>query len=222
MNVLVMFDRLAAEYDLEDWWPADSPWEVMVGAILVQQTAWENVDSVIGMMKERGLMTVDAVDTLPLGVLQKMLRSVGCYRQKARNLKALAAHLKDRHRSNPMDLLTQETGQARKELMSLPGIGEETADVILLFAGDRPRFVAAAYVSRILERTGTFSSSRYGQVQEFVSSHLKSEPRLFRHFFALLVHHARTVCRTKPRCQECCLRHDCSFTTSTGTVGSRR
>jgi endonuclease-3 related protein len=213
MKVQELFDRLAAEYNVEDWWPAESPWEVMVGAILVQQTAWENVVKVLDLMNEKGLMMVDAINALPLSELQEVLRPVGFYRQKARNLKALAAHLGNRHRFDPKSLLSQNTDKARKELLSLPGIGEETADVILLFAGDRPRFVAAAYVSRILNRTGTFSSSRYGRVQDFMSSQLKPEPQRYRHFYALLIHHARTVCRARPRCRGCCLRYDCSFTT---------
>jgi endonuclease-3 related protein len=96
MNVRELYGRLAAEYDVEDWWPAESPWEVMVGAILVQQTAWENVAKVLWSLKERRLMTVDAIDSLPAEDLELLVRPAGFYRQKARNIKALAAHLRRR------------------------------------------------------------------------------------------------------------------------------
>lgn len=221
MEVDELYYRLDAHYSVENWWPAESPWEIMVGAILVQQTNWESVAGVLEELRSRGLLDVDAIDGLPLEELEAILRPTGFFRQKARNIKALASHLRAHHCSDPLHLLDQYTEAARRELLSLPGIGDETADAILLFAGGRPCFIAAGYVSRVLGRIGILGSDDYVEVRRFMESHLEPDPVKYARCYALLVQHARTTCRSRPRCDACVLSNDCEFSSGRGTAGCR-
>jgi len=216
-----LYRRLDAHYSVEDWWPAESPWEIMVGAILVQQTNWESVAGVLEALRSRGLLDVDAIDELPQEELEAILRPTGFFRQKAKNIKAMASYLRAHHRSDPMHLLCQDTEAARRELLSLPGIGNETADVILLFAGGKPCFIAAAYVSRVLGRTGMLDSGDYQEVKGLMESCLEPDPAKYARFYALLVQHARTTCRSRPKCDACVLSSECAFSSGRGTAGSR-
>ena len=221
MNVGEMSNRLSECYDVSGWWPAGSEWEVMVGAILVQQTTWESVEKVLDSLKERGAMDVGAMASLPLEELQELVRPAGFYRQKASRIKGLAIHIVQAHASDPRRLLEGDADDRRKELLAQPGIGEETADAILLFAGRRPRFIAAAYVRRLLDRLGILSSEDYGEVQRFMEAELPRDAELYVQLYALMVHHARTVCRSRPRCQACCLRDRCRFNGIAGRTDCR-
>jgi endonuclease III related protein len=212
MEVKELCRRLSERYDVREWWPAESRWEIMVGAILVQQTTWESVEKVLGDMTRRGLMDVDAVAALPREELERSIRPAGFYRQTATRLQHLARYLQQHYASDPGGILNKDAGEARKELLALPGIGEETADAILLFGGKRPKFIAAAYVRRILGRMGMLHSDDYGEVQRFMEARLPPDPEEYARSYALLVHHARTACRSRPRCAGCCLRDACTFT----------
>jgi len=212
LDVEDLLDSLSACYDVDGWWPAESEWEVMVGALLVQQTMWENVGKVLSDLKCRGLMDVQAIASMPLEDLQEVVRPAGFYRQKASRIQNLARHIVHHHSADPCRMLEKDVGECRVELLSLPGIGDETADAILLFAGRKPKFIAAAYVRRLLDRLGMISSDDYGEVQRFMESRLPLDAELYMRLYALMVHHARTVCRARPRCQDCCIRYRCRFT----------
>lgn len=220
MKVDELCRRLEATYDVKGWWPSESPWEIMVGAILVQQTTWESVAGALEKLRARGLLDVDAMCSAPLDQLEAIVRPTGFYRQKARNVKALASHLRTCHGSDPMHLLGQDAEAARNELLSLPGIGNETADAILLFAGGRPCFIAAGYVSRVLGRTGILRSDDYMEVRRFMEARLEPDPARYARCYALLVQHARTTCRSRPRCDTCVLSAECAFSSGRGTAGS--
>jgi endonuclease-3 related protein len=215
-----LYRRLSAHYNVEGWWPAESPWEIMIGAILTQQTAWENVEKVLGELKRRGLLTVDAIARMPVEELESIIRPAGFYRQKARNIKALASYLEQKHSADPMGILSKDLGEARVELLSLPGIGNETADVMLLFAGGKPCFIAAAYVSRVLGRLGILDSEDYIEVKRFMESRLEPDPAKYARYYALMVQHARATCRPEPRCATCVLSGECAFISEIGTGGS--
>lgn len=221
MNVRDMLDRLSEGHDVSGWWPATSEWEVMVGAILVQQTTWESVERVLDALKERGAMDVEAMASMPLEELQEIVRPAGFYRQKASRIQGLARYIVREHASDPRRLLEGDVEERRKELLAQPGIGEETADAILLFAGRRPKFIAAAYVRRLLDRLDILTSDDYREVQRFMESELPRDAELYMRLYALMVHHARTVCRSRPRCQACCLRARCRFTGTVGRTGCR-
>lgn len=212
MNLDGLFAALRSSYDVDGWWPSDSPFEVMVGAILTQQTAWEQVERVLGSLRAAGLLDVEAMAGSDPRRLEELVRPAGFFRQKARRIRGLAEHIRASHGSDPMSLLSQEMDAARAELLGIDGIGNETADAILLFAGHRPKFVCAVYVSRVLSRTGVFDSSDYDQVQRFVESRLPRDARLYAELYALLVQHARSLCRATPACGRCFLRDRCEFT----------
>lgn len=211
MDLIELYRRLDEEYDVSGWWNPGSLWEVMIGAILAQRTKWENASRALRVLQDRGLLTVEGIADVQIEELEDLLRPTGLYRQKARYVKDMAMHLKTKHCSEPGDLLSMELGKARKELLSLPGIGPETADVILLLGGQRPRFVAASYVSRTLSRLNIFDSQDYDAVHDHVTSIIPPDAGSYARFYSLLVQHARTVCRSVPRCEECCLRDECPF-----------
>jgi endonuclease-3 related protein len=145
------------------------------------------------------------------GKLEMAIRPTGFYNQKAKHLRGMSRYILDHHDGDVMAMLKQDMDAARRELLSLGGIGKETADSILLFAAGRPKFVAASYVSRVLSRTGTFSSTAYDDVQCFVESELPRSQSAYKEFYALCVHHCKSVCRSVPRCGECPLSDSCPY-----------
>jgi endonuclease III related protein len=210
MDLEELYRRLSDRYDVGIWWPSESPFEVMVGAILTQQTNWNNVSRSLHMLREAGLLDVDAMASCDLAVLEEMVRPTGFYRQKAARLKAMAAHMRDAHGSDVGLFLSGDLNSVRDELLELPGIGPETADSILLFAGSRPKFVAAVYVARVLERTGIYGSEGYEDLQRFVESRVAPEVHRYRHLYSLCVHHCQNACLKRPRCDVCVLSADCA------------
>jgi endonuclease III related protein len=204
-----LLELLRREYDVQDWWPSDSPFEVMVGAVLTQQTTWESVAKVLARLRSEGLLEIDRMASCEPERLESIVRPAGFYRQKAKRIRGLAAYIRDRHGSDPGSLLSGPTDSIRRELLSLEGIGRETADSILVFAAGRAKFVAAAYSARILGRTGVFRSEEYDEVQRFVESTMPGTARDLRDLYALMVQHARDVCRTRPACGRCVLGPEC-------------
>ncbi|OPY31241.1 MAG: endonuclease III [Methanomassiliicoccales archaeon PtaU1.Bin124] len=210
MDLEELISALSEEYDLGVWWPSESPFEVMVGAILTQQTNWNSVSRSLEMMRRGGLLEVDKMAECDLAVLEEMVRPTGFYRQKASRLRSMAGHIQRNHGSDVSSLLQGETMKVREELLSLPGIGNETADSILLFGAGRPKFVAAAYVSRLLDRTGIFSSKDYMDLQGFVESELPPDVTAYRRTYALCVHHCQRSCLRRPRCNACAIAGRCA------------
>jgi len=209
MDLEELYQRLSRAYDVGIWWPSDSPFEVMVGAILTQQTNWANVSRSLAMLKDAGLIDADAMSECDLALLEEMVRPTGFYRQKAARLKAMASHVRHRHSSDVSSFLSGEIGPVREELLELPGIGPETADSILLFAGSRPKFVAAVYVARVLDRTGIYHAKGYDDLQDFVESAIRPDVERYRHLYALCVHLCQNACLKRPRCAVCPVREGC-------------
>ncbi len=206
-------ELLGEAYDVHDWWPSRSTFEVMVGAVLTQQTNWESVTKVLGRLRSEGLLEVDQMAICSLPQLETIIRPAGFYRQKAKRVKRMAEHLRERHGSDPMTLLGGPTDEVRDELLSLEGIGKETADSILVFGAGRAKFVAAAYSARILGRTGVFRSDDYDEIQTFVEANLKGGPESFRDIYALMVQLSKDACRSIPCCERCPLRSECEYPT---------
>jgi endonuclease-3 related protein len=216
MDLKRLHEQLRTAYEVQDWWPSESPFEVMVGAILTQQTAWESVTKVLDRLRSEGLLDVDRMASCDLPQLESIIRPAGFYRQKARRVNALAVYLRDRHGSDPITMLKGPTDSVRRELLSLDGIGKETADSILVFAAGRAKFVAAAYSARILKRTGVFSSEDYDEIQSFVETRLQGGPREYQDLYALMVQLSKDVCRPIPSCARCSLAPECIFFTGQG------
>ncbi len=205
-----LYNRLFDRYGLQQWWPADGPFEVVVGAILTQSAAWTNVEQAISNLKGENALTPEALHALPVERLAFLIRPSGYFNAKALKLKAFAERLHSRYNSDLGRLFTLDTASLRQELLSIHGVGEETADSILLYAARRPSFVIDAYTKRIVSRLGLApSKDGYGDFQALFAQNLPPDEPLFNEYHALLVRHGKEVCRKAPDCPRCCLRSIC-------------
>lgn len=210
IDLKIIFEKLAAAYGPLHWWPADSPFEVAIGAILTQNTNWKNVEMAIANLRDEKSLSPQAITDLSQEKLEQLIRPSGFFRQKAERLKLLVEHLHVRHKGNLEQLLTQPLEKARKELLQLKGIGPETADSILLYAGKLPSFVVDAYTRRLFERLGNLKGKEsYEQVRALFMTQLPTDSDLFNEYHALIVEHCKCFCRKRPLCAECCLRDIC-------------
>ena len=210
-KLLDIYRRLFARYGAQSWWPADNPFEVIVGAILTQSAAWTNVVQAISNLKAEMTLTPTALYDLPLDRLAQLIRPSGYYNAKALKLKAFADRLHSKYNSDLERLFTLDTATLRPELLSIYGIGEETADSIILYAAGRPIFVIDAYTRRIVSHLGLApEKDSYRAFQALFTENLPHDEGLFNEYHALLVRHGKEVCRKMPRCTPCCLRSLCS------------
>jgi endonuclease III related protein len=194
------------------WWPDAPPFEVIVGAILVQRTTWTNVEKALAVLRQRGALDFAAMDALPHEELEQLVRHSGQFRQKARKLRAFI-DLANRHGSLDA-LLNLPAVELREELLSTWGIGPETADCIVLYAAKQPAFVIDAYTIRISSRLGfgPAHTNSYDTWQRFYVDKLPRDTELWARFHALLTLHAKHLCVARnPRCGECALASQCSF-----------
>lgn len=187
------------------WWPAETPFEVIVGAILTQNTTWTNVERAIARLREAGQLEAAGIRRVPLRRLERMVRSSGYYRQKAKKLKAFVAFLDAEFGGSLERMFASPTNQLREKLLEVHGIGPETADSILLYAGNHPVFVIDAYTRRVLSRHSLLDErAGYEEAQELFHRHLPREAPLFNQYHALLVEAGKRWCRPREaRCQEC-------------------
>ena len=208
-RLLRCYEVLFRRFGPQGWWPARSPFEVVVGAILTQNAAWVNVERAIRRLRAAGALRPGALPALPPVRLAALVRPSGYFRVKARRLRAFADHLARRHDGRLARMLRQPATALRAELLSIPGIGPETADSIVLYAAGRPVFVVDAYTRRILARHRIVAhDSDYATLQALFMDNLPRDPGLFNEYHALLVRVAKEYCRTRPRCAECPLRSD--------------
>ena len=210
-KLLDIYQRLFDRYGPQSWWPADDPFEVIVGAILTQSAAWTNVEQAISNLKAAKALTPTALYDLPLDRLAQLIHPSGYYNAKALKLKAFADRLHSKYSSDLERLFTLDTATLRPELLSIYGIGEETADSIILYAARRPIFVIDAYTRRIVSHLGLApEKDSYRDFQSLFTENLPLDEGLFNEYHALLVRHGKEVCRKMPRCTICCLRSLCS------------
>jgi len=201
-----IYRRLMDRYGPQHWWPAREPFEVIVGAILTQSAAWTNVDKAIGNLKIAGKLSPRMLRGLPDTELASLIHPCGYYNVKARKLKAFAHWLGEQYDDDLDKLLARDIDHLRRELLGIYGIGEETADSIILYAGNKPVFVIDAYTRRIIGRAGLAPhNNSYAAYQTFFMENLPADARLFNEYHALLVRLAKEVWRTHPLCRECCL-----------------
>jgi endonuclease III related protein len=151
-QIRTYFSTLYRTWGPQHWWPAESPFEVIVGAYLTQNTSWTNVERALANLRKAGVLTVSGIRRVPLPKLEKLIRSAGYFRQKAKRLKIFVKFLDERYHGSLTRMFAQPTTELREQLLSLNGIGPETADSILLYAGSHPVFVVDAYTRRIVER----------------------------------------------------------------------
>ena len=228
MNALLeIYDKLFELYGTQGWWPVtpscctdnfNKPiygvktrtdkqrFEVILGAILTQNTSWKNVEKAIENLNKVNLIDADKILKIRLNKLSNLIRPSGYYNQKAERLKIIAKFIKD----NSFDKLKKiETNELRKKLLSLKGIGPETADSILLYALGRPIFVIDAYTKRIFERLG-YKLKDYDEFQQLFMDNLPRDAKIFNECHALLVEFAKKYCRKTPICEECPLKNICN------------
>jgi len=201
-----VYNRLFEHYGPQHWWPGDSPFEVIIGAILTQSTAWANVEKAIANLKTAGLLDPESLDAIVTDKLAALIRPSGYYNAKAAKLKAFVERLHDGYGGSLDRLFALDTSDLRKELLSIHGIGPETADSILLYAAHRPIFVIDAYTKRIIGRLGLApASDSYEAFQRLFMENLPHDEGMFNEYHALFVRHGKDVCRKMPRCEGCCL-----------------
>ncbi|MFC2018477.1 endonuclease III domain-containing protein [Chloroflexota bacterium] len=211
--LLDVYQCLMSRYGPQHWWPAEEPFEVMVGAILTQSTAWSNVERAIDSLKAAGALSPRFIRQMPLKELAWLIHSSGYYNAKALKLKALARWLGSCCGDDLAKLFAGDTDHLRKQLLSIHGIGEETADSVLLYAANKPVFVIDAYTRRIVSRLGLAPAGGegYGAYQRLFMANLAPDIALFNEYHALLVCLGKHVCRKRPLCHECCLGGICRF-----------
>ena len=210
-KLLRIFHRLYSDYGPQHWWPGDGPFETIVGAILTQNVSWNNAERAINRLKQEGILSPSGLREVAIEELASLIKSSGYFNVKAKKLKAFAEHLGKNYGDNLEEMLQREPDTLRRELLSIYGIGEETADDIMLYAGGWPVFVIDAYTRRILERLDLVCEGQtYAELQAFFHSHLPRDARLFNEYHALLDHHAGVTCvRRDPRCSDCSLLDLC-------------
>lgn len=199
------YDSLFAAHGPQYWWPGRTRFEIIVGAILTQSTSWKNVELALANLRRAKLLSPPAIQKVSSAKLAKALRPSGYYRQKTRALKTFVAFLHDKHGGSFSRLFKLPTKILRRQLLSLRGIGPETADSILLYAGDHPVFVVDAYTRRIFGRHGMIGlKSTYEEIRWQFQSALPADQQLLNEFHALIVHTGKQFCRkTEPLCGVC-------------------
>ncbi|MDO8726968.1 MAG: endonuclease [Candidatus Methanoperedens sp.] len=196
-RIIDLYDIFLNLFGHKDWWPADTPFEVVVGTILTQQTKWENVEKAIRNLKENGLMAAESLARAELEKLEGYVRCTGFYRQKAKRLKDISIFFYE----NP-GIFDKPVDELRNILLSQNGVGEETADSIVLYAADKPKFVIDAYTKRICACMGI--EGDYVELQSLFESSIPQEVPLYKEFHALIVEYGKQFCGKK-RCLECVL-----------------
>lgn len=192
----------------QSWWPARTRFEVIVGAILTQNTTWLNVEKAIENLRKARLLNLKALSITSTRKLYPFLRPTGYYRIKARRLKATINFLSKRYQGNLNRFFREPFEQARKELLSVKGVGPETADSILLYAGKKPIFVIDAYTRRIFERLKILRpGDSYEDIQRLFMANLPRRTGLYNEYHALIVRLGKDICRTRPRCHLCPLNN---------------
>lgn len=206
-----LYDQLLAAYGPQGWWPAESPFEVMVGAVLTQNTTWVQVARVIEGLRDEALLAPTALLELSVDALAERIRPAGYPNVKARRLQALCQWLVKT--GGLVGLADHSTDTLRADLLAVHGVGPETADSILLYALARPVFVVDAYTRRILSRCGHIGGREsYETLRREVESSLQTADPVadYNELHALLVQHGKIACRPRPRCEACVLRSDCA------------
>ncbi len=204
-KLMHVYERMLAALGPQRWWPGDSPFEIMVGAVLVQNTAWRNVERAIANLREASVMEPHALYNLPPAELAELIRPAGYYQVKAKRLRNLLRFLVEEYDGSLEKMFRTALVSLREQLLAIHGIGPETADAIILYAGQLPTFVVDTYTHRILARHGWIAyDAGYDEINDYFESSLPSDPALYNEYHALLVRIGKEFCkRTVPNCEAC-------------------
>ena len=211
-TLIDIYRRLLSHFGPQHWWPAREPFEVIVGAILTQSAAWGNVEKAIANLRTAGALSPGALRQLSLSRLAKLIHPCGYYNAKALKLKSFAFWLGNHYDDDLDSLFANDTYDLRQQLLCVHGIGQETADSIMLYSAGKPIFVIDAYTRRVISRIGLApAKDSYGAYQALFMENLPNDPQLFNEYHALLVGLAKNVCHRRPLCPQCCLSDMCQF-----------
>lgn len=204
-----IYHRLYDHFGPQQWWPGDTPFEVMVGAVLTQNTNWQNVEKAIENLKGVGLLELEKLAELPAALLAEYIRPAGYYNVKAGRLHNLCTCVREFGDGDLASFLGLPTDELRELLLSVKGIGPETADCILLYAAEKPAFVVDAYTHRILSRHNLIGEEYgYGEIRDLFMDNLKVDVPLYNEYHALLVRAGKEFCRkSRPDCDACPLKN---------------
>ena len=208
--LLEIYHLLLARFGSQNWWPANTAFEIIVGAILTQQSRWSNVEKSIRNLKKEGLLEPEALSRSSLERIESLVQPSGFYRQKAVRVRNLSRYLVEHYKGDLDKFLERNTVEIRNELLLLDGIGPETADSILLYAGEKPVFVVDAYTTRFCKRFGLTKEKRYEKIRAFFETKLPRDLNLYKELHALIVQLGKEYCGTWPFCQECPLSSKCA------------
>lgn len=208
-TLMKIYDLLYERFGPQNWWPAKTRFEVIVGAILTQSTSWRNVEKAISNLNDAGVLSPDGLLKTDIAKLAELIRPSGYYNTKARKLKAVADFLSENFGSDLDLLFGRPLDEVRRDLLGVYGIGPETADSILLYAGGFPSFVVDAYTRRIFGRLGIMPADlSYEEARNFFMENLPSSARLYNEYHALIVRLGKEVCISQnPKCNLCPVRH---------------
>jgi endonuclease-3 related protein len=204
---LRIYDALHKAFGPQHWWPGETPFEVIVGAILTQNTAWGNVEQAIDNLKAARLLSIEGLSRAPGQKIAQLVKPSGYFNQKAVKLKAFIDFLHCEFGGSLARMGRVHTPELRQKLLAVHGIGPETADSILLYAFDRPAFVVDAYTIRIFSRHKLIpEKTTYHDTQRFITTHVPKSVRLYNEYHALLVRLGKEFCRKTPKCESCPLQ----------------
>ena len=203
-NLLRIYRALDSYFGDLQWWPAEEPFEVIVGAILTQNTNWKNVERAIQNLKKEGCLVPKKLYRARLGRIEAMIKPSGYYKVKARRLKKFLEFLFNEYGGQVESMFAEDWRKLRKKLLTVNGIGEETADSILLYAGHKPAFVIDQYTRRIFTRHGLIEGKEnYDEIQRLIMNHLPMDVPLYNQYHALIVNTGKQFCKTDPLCMDC-------------------
>ncbi|MBW1857409.1 MAG: endonuclease III domain-containing protein [Deltaproteobacteria bacterium] len=203
-SLMEIYNLLLSSFGPQNWWPAETELEMMVGAVLTQNTSWNNVEKAILNLKEKSLLSIQNLSQIPSSLLAEYIRPSGYYNLKAKRLKNLINCIVNKYNGDITTLFSLDTETIREELLMVKGIGLETADSIVLYGAERPLFVVDTYTHRIVTRHGLIEEEAgYNDLQSFFMDNLSHDVDLFKEFHALIVKTGKDFCRKKPSCSEC-------------------
>ncbi|HEV8573434.1 MAG TPA: endonuclease III domain-containing protein [Dehalococcoidia bacterium] len=210
ISPFAVYDRLYSAYGPQHWWPGDSAFETIAGAILTQSASWANVEKALSNLKAAGALSPQGIAALSTGDLARLIHPSGYFNTKARKLKAFVGLLDERFSGDLDRMLESPTSELRAALLETHGIGPETADSIILYAANKPLFVIDAYTRRTFSRLGLVPErDSYDDWQALFMEELPADVSLFNEYHALIVRHAKDVCRKQPLCGRCPLLEIC-------------
>lgn len=212
MDIEDIYNELLDHFGPQDWWPGDTPFEIVIGAILTQNTNWRNVEKAIGNLKEEGVLSAQGLHGLSEEHIASLIRPAGYFNVKAKRVKDFLRFLFNDHGGDLDTLFSLSQEDLRNTLLDVKGIGPETADSMVLYAAQKPSFVVDAYTKRIFSRLDLVDEkASYNDVKEIFETELPRDTHLYNEYHALIVALGKNMCKPKPLCVRCPLKDRCRF-----------